>query len=125
MKSSASEPGLSETHRIMTKQTQESFCCQYFSSSNVNLNFKYKFFKKSKINFFFRLRKSGIFTKVQSKTKNSKVYVSIILEMKLFPPSFRYFFLFFFLSYLGNLGMIEVCQHFLIYFLIHRALEDS
>ena len=53
MKSSASEPGLSETHRLITKQTQESFCCRYFSSSNINLNFKFKFLKKAKINFFF------------------------------------------------------------------------
>ena len=42
--------------------------------------------------------------------------------MKFFSPSFLALV---FLSYLGNLGMIEVCQHFLIYFLIHRALEDS
>ena len=53
MKSLASEPGLSETHGIIIKQAQESFCCRYFSSSNINLNFKYKFLKKSKINFFF------------------------------------------------------------------------
>ena len=45
-----------------------------------------------------------------------------LLGDETFSPSFLPLFS---LSYLGNLGMIEVCQHFLIYFLIHRALGDS